>query len=173
MFSKKHQTNMLFALLVYSMFAILSLMLVLLGAQVYKRVINESDTRNSIRMTLSYVSNKIRAGDEMDKISIKEKNGTPILVISEEFDDVDLFTDEVVRTKIDTLIFFYEGELREMKSPTGGDILDLGLSEKLAAVDNFTFEKINGMYYITSTVGGKDYSMMVSCRSANKGEVTS
>ena len=57
----KHSVDMVFALLLYGLFALLSLLLVLIGAQVYRSIVRQTEARSDTRASLSYVANKIRS----------------------------------------------------------------------------------------------------------------
>lgn len=56
--------DMVFALLLYGLFALLSLLLVLIGAQVYRSIVRQTEARSDTRASLSYVANKIRSAEE-------------------------------------------------------------------------------------------------------------
>ena len=55
---RNHSVDALFALLLYGLFALLSLLLVLIGAQVYRGIVRRTDARSDLRASLSYVANR-------------------------------------------------------------------------------------------------------------------
>ena len=140
---KNHQIDTLFALLLYSMFAVLSLLIVLLGSQVYRRVVTESNARNDVRVTLSYVTNKIHAGDAAGRIRLEEREGINVLVLE----------DNEAGTQFETLIYFYDGKLREsLQTPADRFMPGLGIS--LVSADDFSIREADGVFIITAI--GKD-----------------
>ena len=96
-----HKLDSLFILLIFSMFAVVSLLLVAIGAGMYQRVLARIDKNEEIRSSLSYVMNKIRANDDSGVLTLKNYNGVTVLCIKQNDDENDL-TD---------YIYFYDGEI--------------------------------------------------------------
>ena len=151
MFKRSHQIDTLFALLLYCMFALFSLLLVMIGSQIYKRITDESAVRTDIRMTISYVSNKIRAGDISGCVRIEERKGLRVLVLEEG--DGELF--------FETMIYFHDGELKELLGLPGEEFRpDYG--QVLIKIKDFNINEENGMFTIKSTCAdNSDYTMYV------------
>lgn len=63
--NRKHTADTLFVVLLYGLFALLSLLLILIGARVYKRTVEHTEARGDVRASLSYVANKVRAADRV------------------------------------------------------------------------------------------------------------
>ena len=74
--------DMVFALLLYGLFALLSLLLVLIGAQVYRSIVRQTEARSDTRASLSYVANKIRSAEEA---RLETREGVPVLVLPPSF----------------------------------------------------------------------------------------
>ena len=91
----------LFALL--AGFAILSLLVVLVGAKVYTRI-DATGTRNyESRTALSYLAGKVRAADAADAVAVQNENGLSALLLYAEYDG----------ERYVTYLYVYEGRLRE------------------------------------------------------------
>ena len=80
MFKKKHTIDTLFVVMIYGMFTLLSLILVLIGVQVYSGVVNEFETRSTTRVAMYYISNKIRSTDISNNLKIEKIDGTDVLI---------------------------------------------------------------------------------------------
>ncbi len=98
--NRKHTADTLFVVLLYGLFALLSLLLILIGARVYKRTVEHTEARGDVRASLSYVANKVGAAD---RVSLETRDGLSVLVLTQEFDG-DLF---------ETCIYYTGGVLRE------------------------------------------------------------
>ena len=140
MLKKTHQVDTLVALLLYCMFALFSLLLVLIGSQIYKRIVNESNARTDMRMTVSYVSNKIRAGDISGRVRLEERKGIQVLVLEEGEEDV----------YFETLIYFHDSELKEMISIPGDDFFP-EYGQTLTQIKDFNMVEEDGLFTVIST----------------------
>ena len=76
--NRKHTADTLFVVLLYGLFALLSLLLILIGARVYKRTVEHTEARGDVRASLSYVANKVRAAD---RVSLETRDGLSVLVL--------------------------------------------------------------------------------------------
>ncbi len=86
-----------FALL--AAFALLSLLIVLLGARVYRLVEDTSRRNFEQRTALSYVAGKVRALDAADSVNVETIDGADVLVLSAAYGG----------TRYNTYIY-YDGE---------------------------------------------------------------
>ena len=102
---KKYTAIRLLPVLLILLFSVLSLMLVLSGAGVYKNTVENTRYNNQVRATLSYVSNKVRSADS-STIRIEQRNNISVLLFTESIED-------------ETMIYVYDGSLREMFSRQG------------------------------------------------------
>lgn len=124
---KPHSISVLFMLVLFTVFAILSVLLIIIGSKVYGNIVESQEKNGNGRNILSYVTNKVRNCQSLDDIRIEEKDGVPVLVISDE--------------EVETLIFYIDGKLKEA-TISAGDDYNLYFGDVLAEVDDFTF-KIN------------------------------
>ncbi|MEF9896162.1 MAG: DUF4860 domain-containing protein, partial [Clostridia bacterium] len=76
---------LLFVLL--GLFALLSTMLILIGAQAYQRVVLRSEEHARERILVGYVMNKARAGENAGGLRIEDAQGVQALVVSQRMDE--------------------------------------------------------------------------------------
>ena len=149
---KAHSVEILFMLVLFSMFAIMSVMLIFIGANVYGKIIETQEINGNNRMVLSYVTNKVRACQVDNGIFIEEKDGTDVLVITTgEGDDV-----------YETLIFEDGGKLKEATVEIGDDY-SLEFGDVLTTVSDFCIEydDSTGLVKITIETQGERSSVNV------------
>lgn len=104
MYKKSHTVDSVFVLLVFGLFAVTSLILVLIGANVYRGVVKDTDANNEIRSSLSYVANKVRANDAQGAVTVETKECGNVLT----------FTSQSEAHTYKTYIYFYNGQLMEL-----------------------------------------------------------
>lgn len=96
-------------LAVICMFGISAMMLGSVGASVYKNIAERNLDSFELRTSLSYVKTKINQFDEKGKISIEERDGLKMLILSEEVEG-EIF---------DTVVYFNKGKLYEITGAKG------------------------------------------------------
>lgn len=108
-----------FALILLCVFALGSLLLVVLGANVYKNISQNVDSNFQLRTTLSYITTKVRQNDDINAIKIIEKEGVSVLVL-ESFDGIEAS---------ETWIYEHQGSLCEVYIAKGTEFrLEDGLA---------------------------------------------
>ena len=138
--NRKHPADTLFVVLLYGLFALLSLLLILIGARVYKRTVEHTEARGDVRASLSYVANKVRAAD---RVSLETRDGLSVLVLTQEFDG-DLF---------ETCIYYTGGVLREWFAEAATPFSP-EKGETVTALSSFSIEEEDGLLAVTSA--GRD-----------------
>ena len=155
--TRKHSLDALFALLLYGLFALLSLLLVLIGAQVYKNIVATSDAHSTVRASLSYVANKVRAGDVEGGIRIETRQDLPLLVLEEQAGGA----------TYETLIYYYDGALRERFQHSGA-AFDPANGETLTALDGFALSQEDDLLVVTVRDGdGQEHSLHIARRAGS------
>ncbi len=109
---KNHIVDVLFVLALFVVFTLSALVLVILGASVYKQTVNYMDENYTARTAYSYLTEKVRQNDLYDSISIGQLEGTTALVL----------TREIGGTDYATYLYLYDGSLRELFMRQGSDI---------------------------------------------------
>jgi hypothetical protein len=143
-----HSMQGAFVFVLLGLFAIMSTLLVLLGAQMYRNVTMRADQGNENRILNAYVRSMVRAEDAQEALSIEEHDGITTLAMHEMIGE-----DPYV-----TWIYTYDGMLceqftraeREFKPEAGS---------KLAEANSFEPEIRDGM--VTVTIGYGDEQQCV------------
>lgn len=99
-----HVVDVLFTLALFCVFAICSMLVIVIGADAYTASLDRMDAAFDSRTTLSYIANKIHQNDVSGGISLGEIEGVPALVMEQDYDGR-MFT---------TYIYHYEGILMEL-----------------------------------------------------------
>ena len=102
----RHATDLIFVLSLFCLFTVLSLFVVIQGADVYQGISREMSANYSARGTVAYLTEKVRQND-------REIGGEPALVFSEEIGG------EVY----ETWSYLYGGSLREITVKRGTEIV--------------------------------------------------
>lgn len=101
----KHMIDILFVLLLFASFAFSSLLLIVMGSDVYQTTVNRMDANYYARTSCSYIIEKARANDSASSFSILENFGDS---------DALCLTEEIHETKYHTLIYYHNGQLKEL-----------------------------------------------------------
>lgn len=93
----------LFVFVLLALFAMMSVLLVLFGAQMYRGNVEQMDANDADRVLYSYVRSMVRAQDTLDSVNIEEHDGTTVLGMHED----------ISGTEYVTWIYEYDGKLYE------------------------------------------------------------
>jgi len=122
-------TDTVFVLIIFSIFAVSVLMVLMLGASIYRNINDISTEKQNDHTALAYIWTKTRNFDQVDGISVEYFNGVSALVIDEKIGD----------TYFRTRIFNHNGWLVELFSDASLDFsLDDGV--RIVPVDDLSFE---------------------------------
>ena len=109
---KRHIVDILFVLALFAVFALSALILVVLGANIYKSTVSSMSRNFEARTACSYISEKVRQNDVYDSIYIDKLEGCEALV----------FSKDVYGSVYATYIYFHDGELKELFMRVGSNI---------------------------------------------------
>ncbi len=90
-----------FALL--AAFALLALLVVVMGARVYKTINDTAESTHASRTAMSYLIGKVRAGDEAGMIGVQSVDGADVLTLGGVYGGETYYT----------YIYYYDGGIRE------------------------------------------------------------
>lgn len=140
MIKKVSSINLLSIICILGMFSVMSLLLILLGANFYQNITDKVTENDEIRTSLNYVANKIRFSGA-DKVDIKEINDVKVLKIQQE-DYIDL-------------IYFYDRNIMEVSLISEDDFVpEYGTS--IIPINLFEFNKTNDGFITFSTQSNSD-----------------
>ena len=153
----RHMVDILFVLALFVVFAFSALMLVILGANVYKKTVNDMDDNFTGRTAHSYLTEKIRQSDVEGAINIISfGEGTDALCI----------TRTEGTASYATVLYVYDGNLCELNArkeylsePESGTAL--------FPMQDMTIEKTGShLFTITLNNGEEETVLNVYCASA-------
>lgn len=156
-----HMVDILFTLALFCVFTASALLVVIIGANVYRSTVTRMQENYSVRTALSYVTEKIRQYDTEDSVDTAElSDGTDALLLKESYDGKSFCT----------YIYEDEGKLMELyidaaQEPEKSD------GRKIMDVDSFTVEKINPTLFYFTVIGddGASEESYVSVHSSETG----
>lgn len=129
----RHIVDVLFVLALFGVFAASALMLVTLGANIYKHTVASMNGSFTERTAYSYITEKIRQNDTFDAVTVGELDGVPALVLTERMDEQEYCT----------YLYYYDGHLKELyirkDTFAGTDILSAG--QNIIALSSFSVEE--------------------------------
>jgi hypothetical protein len=139
---KGRRIDTIFVLIVFGIFAFSVLMVLMLGAGIYRSMNEISQEGQNERLVLSYVRTKVKNYDGADRIHIGHFHGIPALTIDERIGD------EVYQT----LIYHYDGWLYELYSETPQFFApEEGM--KILEIDNLVYSEEQQGGFIRITTG--------------------
>lgn len=160
--SNRHIVDVLFVLALFGVFAACALMLVTIGAGVYKKTVANMNDNYAERTAYSYLMEKLRQNDSTDVISLNEIAGTPVLT----------FTTNAGEETVCTCLYLYDGYLKELfvrkSALTDAQILAAG--QNIMPLSSLEMEKTeNGLIRLTLDTGsGKPIILYAAPRSGRK-----
>lgn len=131
----------LLTFLLICVFAGLSLLLVVIGAGVYRSVTQTAARNSALRASVNYVCGKVRAMNETDTLRVADLEGYLALAIDTDYDQ-EVYT---------TFIYCMDGALRELFVGPGAEI---GARDgiRLTQAQQFTPEVRDGLCAFTITL---------------------
>lgn len=130
--SNKFSIQFLFIMLLFLIIVILSSMVILLGKDIYKSINEDRQSNYEIRVSLSYIENKIRQSDKENAVEIKKIQGQPALLIKENYDGINY----------ETWIYYYNKSLNEILIEEH-DEFQLQDGMKIVDLDGFNITEIS------------------------------
>ena len=153
---KNHVVDLLFSLALFCVFAASALTIVIMGADVYQKSVNDMNRNSTIRTSLSYLSEKIHQNDAENGIRIDQLNDLPSLVLTQNLNG----------ETYETWIYAYDGMLCEiMTDLENGFTLEEG--QPILEIGSFSLEQNGSRIILTvSDTQGNTSSLSVSPRSS-------
>lgn len=153
---KNHVVDLLFSLALFCVFAASALTIVIMGADVYQKSVNDMNRNSTIRTSLSYLSEKIHQNDAENGIRIDQLNDLPSLVLTQNLNG----------ETYETWIYTYDGMLCEiMTDLENGFTPEEG--QPILEIGSFSLEQNGSRIILTvSDTQGNTSSLSVSPRSS-------
>ena len=142
----------IFIMLLHLIIVILSVMIISLGKNIYDNINTDRNINYQLRVSLSYITNKIRQSDKKEAVEIKELHGVNAVVINEVYDE----------ENYQTWIYFYDGAIYEMFTDEN-TVFELSDGMKVVEADFFKIEEVkDGLYKFTAESKEKSAEMYLS-----------
>lgn len=155
---KSHAMEVLFPLVLFGVFAVMSLFLVLIGSGVYSKILDNSDANGTLRVSVSYIANRLRAYDSAEcAVYTAGMGGVEVLILEEEYNGC----------VYQNLIYYYDNAIRETMIQKGWDFQP-EFGEMLVEASGFWVECQSEGQIIAFTVAdtrGKQQSLEITYRS--------
>ena len=153
----RHPETKLMSTMLILLYLLGSMLPVTLGAAAYSALRAHTDASDARRMSVGYVAGKIRSCDASGRITLEERNGLETLVLTEE-----------AYENCETLLYVYDGALREVFQTTGADIAP-EYGTVLAEVSSFDFGFFKDRFELCAVFpDGSDLSLTVALRAGGK-----
>lgn len=155
----RHIVDILFVLALFGVFAISALMLILIGANVYQKTVDDMSHNFDSRTAFSYVTEKIRQNDDANQVSIGTFENTPAIILSEKTEDGTYCT----------YLYQYNDSLMELFAKKDANLGSnpLAAGQPVLDIKDFQLEEVNSQLYhfYLQTKDEKTLSLYISLHS--------
>lgn len=157
--TQKHSISQVFVFLLLGVFAVFSTLMVLLGAQMYRGTVEQTEQNSERRVMINYVKNVVRSNDGENMVRIDHRNGIDRLVFAYDFDG-DMY---------ETMVYCYEGELRELFVRADQEF-EPEYGESICRAQAFEPELEDGLLVVRLTdAQGRDSELRIALRCSQEG----
>lgn len=140
-FKRKHVVDMVFPFALFFVFASSALLVILLAADIYRNTTAMTESNYESRTVLSYMTEKIRQGDENGGVSIGNFDGHDSVIIRQTYG----------QQNYQTYIYEDEGVLRELFLLEGVEAVASD-GRKIMEIHDLELEQLEkGMFRISCT----------------------
>ena len=150
-----HAISGLFVFILLGVFAVLSTVMVLMGAKVYRSTVDQFDAHNSARIAPAYVRSMVRAEDEQGVVRLEEAEGLQTITMLHSYDD------EAYVTRI----YCYEGQLYEWFSDAENPFVPED-GEAVCPCEALEAELSDGLLSVRILQGGEWTEAAIALRAA-------
>ncbi len=156
---KRHSIDIIFVMILFAIFSLLSVLLIMIGSNVYNEISNNDSNNSDVRTSLSYVANKVRSYDNKNAVYVDEINGIEALVMEQDTEG----------KTIQTLLFYKDGYLKETTIIKGDEFTN-DFGDKIMKLNSFDIVKDEAKKLFTFTItdsNNREQSISVALRSDN------
>ena len=152
----QHGMQGVFVFVLLGLFALMSILLVLYGAQMYRTTVARAEENNAQRVLTSYIRSMVRAEDAADSIRVEDRDGVSTIAMYEEISGKPYVT----------WIYTWDGSLCEQFTAADRPFVP-GHGTVIAAAGGMTPEIENGLLTVSMTDGdGKEVLVQTALYSA-------
>lgn len=150
---KSSVVEVLFMLILFTIFVMGSFFVLLLGARSYEAMSDEQKNLEELRLAQSFISNKLLQTKNSEAVTIKEIDDFKALVISEEIEDIEYTT----------FIYYKDGLIYECF--VKGEKFKIENSKIITEIKNLDFTKENNSYFFKlNNFANQEHSFMINLR---------
>ena len=160
--STDHNVGGMFTFALVGLFAVLALLVAVVGVQAYQSVLDTNAHNNEVRASMSYIANKVRTGDAAGALHVTEVDGEKVLRLDSRYEG----------EEYQSYIYYYDGGLYEQTDIEAGDEFLPEDGDLLININRFDVD-INPSGLIGLTVemsDGQEHTVHMAVRSNMKGE---
>lgn len=151
--STRHQMDGLIALLLFGVFAACVLVVLLTGADAYRRLTERDRTAYDRRTCIQYVATRVRQADCAGGIDVVDFDGTRALAL--DGGDGEYYT----------RVYYYDGYLMELYTSYGSE-MEPRDGERVMAAGGLDFSREGSLLTVTATdARGEESTLLLSLRS--------
>lgn len=136
--------DFLFTLSLFCVFAATAFLVVIIGANAYRTIVQHMDDTYSARTSLAYVTEKIRQHDAEGMLSLAERNGDTVLILHDRTEDA----------SYDTYIYPYDNAVCELVLREGAEFSP-EQGDPVVQVNNFAIKE-TGSGFLNLSAEDKD-----------------
>lgn len=140
----EHSMQGAFIFVLLGLFALMSTLMVLLGAQMYRATVESTEHNNEGRLLSAYVRSMVRAQDSGAAVEITQENGVHVLRLIENYDG-----DEYI-----TRLYQYDGNLYEYF--TGAENAFAPGDGTVICAANRMYARMDGQLLIVNMTDGRN-----------------
>ena len=129
--SKKHVIDTVFVICLMLLFLLSALTIIAIGASIYKKNVAQTNDNYAQRVSIAYVTEKVRQSDSSGAIFVRELFGQNVLVFQQEVNG-DLYN---------TYIYSHEGYLMELFARDDLESFYPQTGQKILKINSFMIEK--------------------------------
>ena len=152
---KKSNLGFLLVLLVFAVFMVSALLVLLSGADIVQGITQRDQKNYEQRTAVQYIATRVRQADQAGAVSVRTTEMGDSLILAEEIDGI----------RFETMVYCYDGYLREMFYASG---LDAGaeFGEKILPAEQFYVSDCGDYLDLDITFAdGQTRSMILRIRS--------
>lgn len=155
--SKKHVIDTVFVICLMLLFLLSALTIIAIGASIYKKNVAQTNDNYAQRVSIAYVTEKVRQSDINGSVFVRELFGQNVLVFQQEVNG-DLYN---------TYIYSYEGYLMELFARDDLKSFYPQTGQKILKINSFEIEKASDDLLRASITeeGGLEETVYISIHS--------
>ncbi len=135
-YSKQFSFQFIFIMLLFLIIVILSVMIIISGKNIYENINRDRINNYELRVSLSYIANKVRQSDKTNTVSLKTLNDENAVVINEVYEDANY----------ETWIYFYNNAIYEILTDENS-AFNMEDGMKIIDIDSFDILEIKDNLY--------------------------